>query len=72
MEQDKDFAYYLQLINKAQSYQDLVFLRNRVFDAIDATLPVKDAEKLKQAWTERAKDESVPVVPAGQKRSAAG
>jgi len=70
MEQDKDVAYYLEMIQNAPSYQDLVFFRNRTFDAIEATLPPEDVEAIKRAWTERAKDESVPVVPAGQKKLA--
>lgn len=68
MEQDTGIAYYLDLIRKAPSYQDLVFMRNRTFDAMEATLSAEEAETVKRAWTERAKDESVPVVPAGQKR----
>lgn len=69
MEQDKNVAYYLELIANAPSYQDLVFFRNRTFDAIEATLPAEDVETVKRAWTERAKDENVPVVPAGQKKT---
>lgn len=70
MEQETGLAYYLDLIQKAPSYQDLVFFRNKTFDAIEATLPPEDVHVVKQAWTERAKDESVPVVPPGQKRTA--
>jgi hypothetical protein len=71
MEQlERDLAYYLDLIHHAPSYQDLVFLRNRTFDAIEATLPQPDVETIKRAWTERARDEGVPVIPAGQKRTA--
>ncbi len=70
MEQDRNLAYYLDLIRNAPSYQDLVFFRNRTFDAIEATLAPHDVEAVKQAWTDRAKDESVPVVPPGQKRIA--
>jgi len=70
MEQQRDLAYYLGLIARAPSYQDLVFFRNRTFDAIEATLPPEAVETIKQAWTDRAKDESVPVVPASQKRTA--
>ena len=69
-QQQRDLAYYLGLIEQAPSYQDLVFLRNRIFDAVEATLPHEDVETVKRLWTERAKDESVPVVPAGQKRTA--
>lgn len=69
-QQQRDLAYYLNLIGQAPSYQDLVFLRNRIFDAVEATLPHEDVQAVKRAWTERAKDESVPVVPAGQKRTA--
>ncbi len=72
MEQkDKDLAYYLDMIANAPSYQDLVFFRNRTFDAIEATLSPEDVETVKRAWTERAKDETVPVVPQGQKKTAA-
>jgi len=71
MEQDRDLAYYLERINKAPSYQDLVFFRNRTFDAIEASLAPEDVKLIKKAWTERAKDESVPVVPAGQKKTSA-
>ncbi|WP_428562782.1 MAG: hypothetical protein ACP59X_22305 [Solidesulfovibrio sp. DCME] len=70
MEQDKNITYYLELIQKAPSYQDLVFFRNRTFDAIEATLPPEDVETIKRVWTDRAKDETVPVVPPGQKRNA--
>ncbi len=70
MEQERNLAYYLEKIRQAPSYQDLVFLRNRTFDAIEATLSPEDVETIKRAWTERAKDESVPVVPAGQKKTA--
>jgi len=69
MEQQQDLAYYLDLIARAPSYQDLVFFRNRTFDAIEATLSPEEMETIKRAWTDRAKDESVPVVPAGQKRA---
>lgn len=69
MEQpERDLAYYLSLVRQAASYQDLVFLRNRVFEAAAAILPAKDTETLNRVWTERAKDESVPVIPAGQKK----
>jgi hypothetical protein len=70
MERDKNLAYYLDLIRQAPSYQDLVFFRNRTFDAIEATLPPAEIESVKRAWTDRAKDERVPIVPAGQKRIA--
>ena len=69
MEQERDLAYYLGLIAHAPSYQDLVFFRNRTFEAIAATLAPEEVETIKQAWTNRAKDETVPVVPPGQKRS---
>ncbi|EHJ48225.1 hypothetical protein DFW101_2220 [Solidesulfovibrio carbinoliphilus subsp. oakridgensis] len=69
MEQDKNVAYYLEMIVNAPSYQDLVFFRNRTFDAIEATLAAEDVEAVKRAWTERAKDENVPVVPPGQKKT---
>ncbi len=68
--EDKGLAYYLEKIQQAPSYQDLVFFRNRVFDAAEATLSPEDVEALKRAWTDRAKDESLPVVPAGQKKTA--
>lgn len=69
MEQERNLAYYLDLIAQAPSYQDLVFFRNRTFDVIEATLAPEEMETIKQAWTDRAKDESVPVVPPGQKRT---
>lgn len=69
-QQQRDLAYYLDLIKQAPSYQDLVFLRNRIFDAVEATLPREEVERIKGTWTDRAKDESVPVVPPGQKRGA--
>ena len=68
--EDKGLAYYLELIQQAPSYQDLVFIRNRIFDAIEATLAADDVETIKRAWTDRAKDENVPVVPASQKKTA--
>ena len=37
MEQERNLAYYLEMIELAPSYQDLVFFRNRNFDAIEAT-----------------------------------
>jgi hypothetical protein len=70
MEQEQDLAYYLGLIRQAPSYQDLVFFRNRVFDVIEVTLSPDEVDEIKRCWTERAKDETVPVVPAGQKRVA--
>ena len=63
MAQDNTLAYYLELIEQAPSYQDLVFIRNRIFDAVEATLPKNDVDAIKRAWTDRAKDPSVPVVP---------
>ncbi|MGE4539313.1 hypothetical protein K9F62_04200 [Desulfovibrio sp. JY] len=63
-----NLAHYLEMVNKAQSYQDLVFLRNRIFDAMEAELTEDEVETIKRTWTDRAKDESVPVVPAGQIR----
>ena len=69
-QQPRDLAYYLELIHQAPSYQDLVFLRNRIFDAVEATLPKEDVETIKRQWTDRAKDERVPVIPPGQKRIA--
>lgn len=69
MEQEQNLAYYMGLIRQAPSYQDLVFFRNRTFDAIEATLSPEDVEALKRAWTERAKDERVPVTPPGQKNA---
>lgn len=71
MEQGQGLAYYLELIRRAPSYQDLVFMRNRTFDAVEATLSAEDVETIKRAWTERAKDEALPVVPAGQKKAPA-
>lgn len=70
MEDNKGLAYYLEMIQQAPSYQDLVFIRNRIFDAIEATLAADDVETIKRAWTDRAKDENVPVVPASQKKTA--
>ena len=70
MEDNKGLAYYLELIQQAPSYQDLVFIRNRIFDAIEATLAAEDVDTIKRAWTDRAKDENVPVVPASQKKTA--
>ena len=67
MEQEQDLAYYMELIRQAPSYQDLVFFRNRTFDAIEATLSPEEVDALKQAWTDRAKDERVPVTPPGPK-----
>jgi len=69
MEQQQNLAYYMELIRQAPSYQDLVFFRNRTFDAIEATLPPEDVDALKRAWTERAKDRRVPVTPPGQKNA---
>ena len=63
MAQDAELAYYLEMIQQAPSYQDLVFIRNRIFDAVEATLPKDNVEAIKRAWTERAKDPSLPVVP---------
>ena len=70
MAQDNTLAYYLELIEQALSYQDLVFIRNRIFDAIEATLAAEEVDTIKRAWTDRAKDENVPVVPASQKKTA--
>jgi hypothetical protein len=70
MEQEQNLAYYLGLIRQAPSYQDLVFFRNRVFDVVEATLSPDEVDEIKRCWTERAKDETVPVVPAGQKKVA--
>ena len=72
MAQDNTLASYLEMIQQAPSYQDLVFIRNRIFDAVEATLPKEEVDAVKRAWTERAKDESVPVVPLGQKRNMDG
>ena len=72
MVQDRNLAYYLEIIATSPSYQDLVFFRNRTFDAIEATLAPEDVDVIKRAWTERAKDESVPVVPEGQKCAIGG
>ena len=69
MEQENTIAYYMDMIERAPSYQDLVFIRNRIFDAIEATLPQEDVDAIKRAWTDRAKDERVPVVPVGQKNT---
>jgi hypothetical protein len=69
-QQQRDLAYYLDLVRQAPSYQDLVFLRNRIFEAAEASLPADEVVTLKRAWTERAKDETVPVVPVGQKKQA--
>jgi len=70
MVEERNLAYYVTLIQQAQSYQDLVFLRNKVFDVIEKLLPAKDVEAIKRAWTERAKDETLPVVPTGQGKTA--
>ena len=71
MEQKRNMQYYLEIINNAPSYQDLVFFRNATFDAIEATLPENEVDILKQAWTDRAKNEEVPVLPKGPKRDTA-
>ncbi|HML53825.1 MAG TPA: hypothetical protein PKC79_07010 [Solidesulfovibrio magneticus] len=70
MAQDNTLTYYLEMIEQAPSYQDLVFIRNRIFDAVEATLPKEDVATIKRAWTTRAQDESVPVVPPGQGKTA--
>ncbi|QAZ69160.1 hypothetical protein [Solidesulfovibrio carbinolicus] len=70
MAQDNTLAYYLEMIEQAPSYQDLVFIRNRIFDAVEATLSKEDVDTVKRTWTARAKDESVPVVPPGQGKTA--
>lgn len=70
MAQDNTLTYYLEMIEQAPSYQDLVFIRNRIFDAVEATLPKEDVDAVKRTWTARAKDESVPVVPPGQGKTA--
>ncbi|BAH73827.1 hypothetical protein [Solidesulfovibrio magneticus] len=70
MAQDNTLTYYLEMIEQAPSYQDLVFIRNRIFDAVEATLPKEDVDTVKRTWTARAKDESVPVVPPGQGKTA--
>ena len=70
MAQDNTLAYYLELIEQAPSYQDLVFIRNRIFDAVEATLSKEDVDTVKRLWTARAQDPSVPVVPPGQGKTA--
>ena len=50
MDQERNVSYYLELIAQSPSYQDLVFLRNRTFDAVEATLPPEEVETIKQAW----------------------
>lgn len=70
MAQDNTLTYYLEMIEQAPSYQDLVFIRNRIFDAVEATLAKEDVDAVKRAWTARAQDESVPVVPPGQGKTA--
>jgi hypothetical protein len=70
MAQDNTLTYYLEMIEQAPSYQDLVFIRNRIFDAVEATLPKEDVDTIKRAWTTRAQDTSVPVVPPGQGKTA--
>lgn len=65
---ERDLVYYLERIQKAPSCQDLVFFRNKTFDAIVATLPPDDVKIIMLAWLDRAKEESLPVVPSGQKR----
>lgn len=71
MEQENTPEHYLALISNAQSYQELVFLRNRVFEVMEHNLSAADVEAVKRAWTERAKDKTLPVVPSGQKKVAA-
>jgi|GEM_PF-3452044 len=70
MNPENNVAHYIGLIKQAQSYQDLVFFRNRMFDAMERMLTRDEVDAVKQAWTERAKDETLPVVPLGQKKTA--
>lgn len=70
MNPENNVAHYITLIKQAQSYQDLVFFRNRMFEVMERMLTRDEVEAVKQAWTERAKDENLPVVPTGQKKTA--
>ncbi|WP_173087020.1 hypothetical protein [Fundidesulfovibrio magnetotacticus] len=58
-----DAAHYLALIDKAQSYHDLVVLRSRFFNLLERTLTQEEYLAVKDRWNAKAKDETLPVAP---------
>ena len=63
MDETQDAAHYRQLINKAESYHDLVIFRSRYFSLLERTLPKEDFLELKSLWTAKAAEENLPVAP---------
>jgi len=64
MEEQQNAAYYLRLINQAGSYHDLVILRSRFFGLMDRSLTKEECQKVRDLWSEKAKDESLPIAPS--------
>jgi len=56
-------GFYLALIDKAQSYHDLVIVRSRYFSLMDRTLTKDECQAVKDRWHAKARDESLPIAP---------
>ena len=63
MSEVHSIEYYLSLIESAASYHDLAIFRARFFSLLSSSLSKEDYLKIKDAWTAKAKDESLPVAP---------
>lgn len=56
-------GFYLSLIEKAQSYHDLVIVRSRYFSLMDRTLTKDECQAVKDRWHAKARDENLPIAP---------
>ncbi|MFP5223200.1 MAG: hypothetical protein ACLGSA_12995 [Acidobacteriota bacterium] len=66
MDEQPSAAYYKRLIDQAESYHDLVILRSRYFSLMDRTLPKEDCLAVRDHWSAKAKEDSLPIAPPGK------
>lgn len=64
MDTPQDPRFFKQLIDQAESYHDLAIFRSRFFNLIERTLSKQDCQAIKDHWSLRARDESLPIAPA--------
>lgn len=69
MSEQQNVEGYLDLIDRAESYHDLVVLRARLFGILEGTLSQEDCRRVKDHWNSRAMDENLPVAPRSKLES---
>jgi hypothetical protein len=63
MPEVNSLEHYLRQIESAGSYHELAIFRARYFGLLESSFSKEDCLKIKDAWTAKARDESLPVAP---------